>query len=64
MITIEGEDYNLNRYSTAVTVIDNEQCPSAIIGKTGSAEGKLDVYLYNLSNQRQDCKFHFITFEP
>ena len=62
-ITIDGEDYNLNQFATVVTPIDNDQCPGAVIAKTGSSNGKLNVYLYNLSSQIIGCKFHFVTFE-
>lgn len=63
-ITIDGESYELNKFITTVTVIDNSECSSAIIAKTGSSNGKLNVYLYNLSNQLAACKFHFMTLEP
>lgn len=63
-ITIDGENYELNKFVTTVTVIDNSECASAIIAKTGSSNGKLNVYLYNLSNQLAACKFHFMTLEP
>lgn len=63
-ITIDGESYELNKFVTTVTVIDNSECSSAIIAKTGSSNGKLNVYLYNLSNQLAACKFHFMTLEP
>lgn len=63
-ITIDGENYELNKFITTVTVIDNSECSSAIIAKTGSGNGKLNVYLYNLSNQLAACKFHFLTLEP
>lgn len=63
-ITIDSETYELNRFVTVVTVIDNNECPNAVLAKTGSGDGKLDVYLYNLSNQRAACKFHFVTLEP
>lgn len=63
-ITIDGESYDLNKFVTTVTVIDNSTCPSAIIAKTGSSNGKLNVYLYSLSNQITACKFHFMTLEP
>ena len=63
-ITIDGESYELNKFVTTVNVIDNSECASAIIAKTGSGNGKLTVYLYNLSNQLAACKFHFMTLEP
>lgn len=63
-ITIDGEDYNLNRFSTVVTVIDNNECLGANIAKTGSSNGKLLVFIFNLSNQIVHCKFHFVTLEP
>lgn len=63
-ITIDGESYDLNKFVTTVTVIDNSECLSAVVAKTGSGNGKLNVYLYNLSNQLAACKFHFMTLEP
>jgi hypothetical protein len=63
-ISIDNEDYNLNRFVTTVTVIDNDACPNAVIAKTGSNSGKLNVYLYDLSNHIVGCKFHFLTIEP
>ena len=63
-ITIDSETYELNKFVTTVTVVDNSECASAIVAKTGSGNGKLNVYLYNLSNQLVACKFHFMTLEP
>jgi len=63
-ISIDGESYDLNKFVTTVTVIDNSTCPNAVIAKTGSGNGKLLVYLYSLSNQIAACKFHFMTLEP
>jgi hypothetical protein len=63
-ITIEGEDYNLNRFSTVVTVIDNSECSGPRIAKTGSSNDRLNVYIFNLSGQLVGCKFHFVSFEP
>jgi hypothetical protein len=63
-ITIDGENYNLNSFVTVVTIIDNNECSGPQIAKTGSNNGRLNVYLFNLSNQRVACKFHFVTFEP
>lgn len=63
-ITIDNESYDLNKFVTTVTVIDNSTCPDAVIAKTGSSNGKLNVYLYSLSNQITACKFHFMSLEP
>lgn len=63
-ITIDGENYDLNKFVTTVTVIDNNQCSGATIAKTGSGNGKLNVYLYTLGNQLTACKFHFAALEP
>lgn len=63
-ISIDGESYDLNKFVTTVTVVDNSTCSNAVIAKTGSKNGKLNVYLYTLNNNPTACKFHFMTLEP
>jgi hypothetical protein len=63
-ISIDGESYNLNSFVTVVTIVDNNDCLGPQIAKTGSRGGRLNIYLFNLSNQLVACKFHFVTFEP
>ena len=59
-ITIAGESYGYRDYITVVT-------PSSTmpyLARTGSAGGKLVVYIYNLSGDKVQSDFHFVTYKP
>lgn len=64
VISIGGENYNLNSFATTVTAIRNNECNFPVIAVTGSKDGKLYVDLYRTNEAHVKCKFHFIVLEP
>ncbi len=62
LISIDGEDYNLDRYTTVVTGACGGGNPR--IANTSSSNGRLWIEFYGPSGNRETCKFHFVVFKP
>jgi hypothetical protein len=62
LIRIDGEDYNLDRYTTVVTGACGGGNPR--IANTSSSNGRLWIEFYGPSGNRETCKFHFVVFKP
>lgn len=60
-ITITGEAYQFQLYTTVVTPIGTM---NPIIASTGSGGGKLHVSTYNISGVNTDANFHFVVYKP
>jgi hypothetical protein len=59
-ITITGEDYHFPSYVTVIT----PSASTATIANVSSFDGKLIVFIFNLSGNKIQDDFQFITYKP
>ena len=57
-------NYNLNEFTTVVSVVESSECQGGSFATTGSGNGNLYIDVYQANGSQRDCKFHFITFQP
>lgn len=60
LITITGESYQFQTYTTVVTPTNST---SAILATTGSGAGQLQVYTWNAAGTATDSQFHFVVYK-
>lgn len=60
LITIAGEAYHFQQYTTVVTPVGSST-PIAV--STGSGAGQLQVFTYNLSGAATDAQFMFVVYK-
>lgn len=59
-VTITGEAYQFQLYTTIVTAIGGL---APVIATTGSGNGKLQVNTYNISGADENSNFHFVVYK-